>query len=313
MIAMLGAVPNLSGRMYKAYGFVIESELELPELQHYDAGPGSRPDITIRVAPASRAAVAAGTDYGPLFRMSPTCVWFDMADVAEFLISDGAEIIVNPKPNADSASVRLFLLGSAFGAALVQRNLLTLHGNAIRIGDRCLICVGDSGAGKSTLAAAFMRRGFDVLSDDVAPIDASGCAIPGFPRIKLWQDAAERLGIETCGLARIRPEFDKYNVPLTGQDGNPARVAWIYALTKAPSTDLEIERVTGAAKYKLLHDYTYRMEFVQGMRRQADHLRRCGELAPRIAMSRVVRPEAGYDVDRLIDRLIADIQDVGAP
>lgn len=309
---MLGAIPNVAGKLYKAYGFVVESELNLPELRRHDAGDQSHADITIRVAPAPKEALAAGTDYGPYYRMSPTGVWFDIPDVAQFLISDGAEIIVDPKPNADDAGVRLFLLGSAFGAVLIQRNFLTLHGNAIRIGDRCLICVGDSGAGKSTLAAAFMRRGFDVLSDDVAPIDSTGCAIPGFPRIKLWQDAAEILGIETRGLTRIRPELEKYNVPLTCQEGDPAKVAWIYALTKGPSADLGIERVTGAEKYKLLYDYSYRMEFIRGMNRQADHLRRCGELAPRIAMSRVVRPEAGYDVDRLIDRLIEDIQGVGA-
>jgi hypothetical protein len=302
----------MGGKLYKAYGFVVESEMELPELRRHDAGDQPPADIKIRVAPVSKEALAAGRDYGAFFRMSPTGVWFDVPDVAEFLINDGIEIIVHPNPNADDASIRLFLLGSAFGAILIQRSFLTLHGNAIRIGDRCLICVGDSGAGKSTLAAGFMRRGFDVLSDDVAPIDSTGCAIPGFPRIKLWQDAAETLGIETRGLARIRPELEKYNVPLTSQDGDPATVAWIYALTKGPSADLEIERVTGAEKYKLLFDYTYRMEFIQGMNRQADHLRRCGELAPRIAMSRVVRPEAGYDVDKLIDRLIADIRGVGA-
>ena len=309
---MLGATPNVGGKLYAAYGFVVESEVELPELRSHDAGYPSRADITIRVAPASKEALADGMDYGPYYRMSPQGVWFDVPDVAEFLITDGAEIIVHPKPNADDASVRLFLLGSAFGAILSQRSLLTLHGNAIRIGDRCLICVGDSGAGKSTLAAGFMRRGFDVLSDDVAPIDSSGWAIPGFPRMKLWQDAADTLGIETRGLARIRPELEKYNVPLISQGSDPVRVAWIYALTKGPSADLEIERVTGAEKYKLLYDYTYRMEFIQGMNRQAEHLRRGGELAPRIAMSRVVRPEAGYDVNRLIDRLIADIQGVDA-
>lgn len=298
--------------MYTAYGFVVESDVELPELRSHDAGSPERADITIRVAPVSKEALAEGRDYGPYYRMSPTGVWFDVPDVAEFLINDGAEIIVQPKPNADDASVRLFLLGSAFGAILSQRGLLTLHGNAIRIGDRCLICVGDSGAGKSTLAAGFMRRGFDILSDDVAPIDATGCAIPGFPRIKLWQDAAETLGIETRGLARIRPELAKYNVPLARQGSDPVRVAWIYALTKGPSADLEIARVAGAEKYKLLYDYTYRMEFTQGMNRQAEHLRRGGELAPRIAMSRVVRPEAGYDVDKLIDRLIADIKGVDA-
>src|SRR5690349_3515319 len=136
---MQGAIPNVGGKLYTAYGLVVESEVELPELRGHDACDRSQADITIRVASAAKEALAAGTDYGPFYRMSPTGVWFDVPDVAEFLINDGVDIIVNPKPNADDASVRLFLLGSAFGAVLSQRNLLTLHGNAIRIGDRCLI------------------------------------------------------------------------------------------------------------------------------------------------------------------------------
>jgi len=293
---------------YRAYGLTFSSELDLPELRAFGGLDASAVDASIRLAPAPRDGVREGKDHGPFYRMSATQVWFDVPDVGAFLISDGAEILVDPKPGVDESSIRLFLLGSAFGALLIQRNLLTLHGNAVRIGGRCMICVGDAGAGKSTLAAGFMRRGFDVLADDVAPIDASGRAVPGFPRIKLWRDAADGLGIETQGLSRIRPEFDKYNVPLEKQGDEPAIVNWIYVLSKGAQDEFSFERLSGAEKFSALYQHAYRMEFVRGMQREAVHLRSCGALATRIKFSRVVRPEAGFDVDGLIDRLLSDMQ-----
>lgn len=293
---------------YLAYGLVIDSEVDLPELRKLAMGDRSAADVVIRVAPTSRDAVIDGADYGPFYRMSPGHIWFDVPDVAEFIVRDGNEIIVNPRVGVDDGGIRLFLLGSAFGAILSQREFLTLHGNAIRIGDHCMVCVGDSGAGKSTLAAGFMRRGFDILADDVVPIDSACRAIPGFPRIKLWGDAAEKLGIATHGLSRIRPEMEKYNVPLSSQSGEPALVRWIYVLTKGSGPGMELEPVRGAAKYKVLHDYTYRMEFILGMNRQVNHLRSCGELSHRIRVARLIRPERGFDLDGLIDCLILDMR-----
>jgi len=298
----------VTANVYQAYGLTFVSEVDLPELRAVSGPTPVAVDASIRVAAAAREAVLGGEDQGPWYRMNATAVWFEVPDVGAFLIKDGAEILVDPQPGVADSSVRLFLLGSAFGALLIQRKLLTLHGNAIRIGDRCMICVGDAGAGKSTLAAGFMRRGFDVLADDVTPIDASGCAIPGFPRIKLWRDAAEGLGIDVQGLSRIRPELDKYNVPLTKQGGERAPVNWIYVLTKGARDDFLFEQMSGADKYSVLHEHAYRMEFVRGMRRQAEHLRGCGALAPRIKVSRVVRPDAGFDVEGLIDRLLADME-----
>jgi hypothetical protein len=302
---------HVTRQTYKAYGLTFSSEIELPELRAAGGVASAAADAHIRLAPAPREAVAAGEDYGRWYRMSATQAWIEVTDIGAFLVSDGAEIVVDPKPGVDEASVRLYLLGSAFGALLIQRKLLTLHGNAVRIGDRCVICVGDAGAGKSTLAAGFMRRGFDVLADDVVPIDAAGRAIPGFPRIKLWRDAAEQLGIQTEGLSRIRPDMEKFNVPLENHLAEPVPVSWIYVLSKAPRSDFGFTPVSGAAKFTALHEHAYRMEFVQGMRRQAEYLRNCSALAPRVSLSRVVRPDAGFDVDGLIDRLLSDMQSTG--
>ena len=120
-------------------------------------------------------------------------IGIDVPEVGRYACSDGVLITVEAAPGASEDALRLFLLGSALGCLLTQRGLLVLHGNAFVVDGGCAVVLGHSGAGKSTLAAEMHRRGHLVLSDDVVPVDAAGRAIPGWPRIKLWQDALDRL------------------------------------------------------------------------------------------------------------------------
>ena len=111
----------------------------------------------------------------------------------------------HPRPNDND--VRLFLLGSVMGALLHQRGWLPLHGSAIRLPDgTAAIFMGPSGVGKSTLAAAFRRRGYAVAADDVSLIftgaDGSPLLQPAYPELKLWAEAAAKIGEDT---GRVTP------------------------------------------------------------------------------------------------------------
>jgi len=131
---------------YIVFGLVTVSELDLPELRR-DAASESIPDIVISlgvIAEAERASGMYKTADGALLVVE---------DVARYLIKDGAQIVVEPRPGTPLANVRLFLLGSAMGMLIHQRGLLPLHGNSIEIDGCAFAFVGQSGAGKSTLAA----------------------------------------------------------------------------------------------------------------------------------------------------------------
>ena len=171
-----------------------------------------------------------------------------------------------------------------------------------------MVCVGDSGAGKSTLAAGFMQRGYDILADDVVPVDKDCSALPGFPRIKLWQDAADQLGIDTKNLRRIRPDMEKFSYPLFNQFARqPLPVRWVYILDSHNETETVVEPIVGSQKFRPLLDNTYRMVFLQGMALKAEHLQLCGKLAGQIRLARITRPEQGFELDTLIDRILSDI------
>lgn len=291
---------------FTAYQLRIHSELELPEL--LPASPSAAADVCIRRGDLAPLFPDAGSEGQASVNGHAGAVLLQVPGYFRCLVEQGSRITIDAAPGVDEDTVRLFVLGSALGTLLFQRGYLVLHGNAIRIGDACMICVGRSGAGKSTLAAGFMQRGFGILADDVVPIDDHCRALPGFPRIKLWQDAADRVGIVTDGLQRIRPALSKFNVPL--RDAfvtQPLPVRWIYVLESSDSTECSAEPVLGMHCFPHLLEHTYRNEYLPSLQLQADHLRLCGQLASRVHVRRVRRPAQGFALDGLIDFLLADM------
>lgn len=292
---------------YAAYGLTIDSALELPELGPARESTGDA-DVSIRIGTVSRHGTPGAGQCDQATWLDPHTFWLHVDPVAYYLVRDGCSITVMPEPDADPSELRAFLLGSASGALLLQRGFLVLHGNAIRVGDSCLVCVGDSGAGKSTLAAGFLQRGYQVLADDVVAVDESGCAIPGYPRIKLWKDAADYLGVPTEGRERIFPDWDKYNLPLEGFDPDlRLPIRWIYLLGSGDVDAVRIDPVTGMRRFRLLRDNTYRHEYLEGEALLAGHLKQCSRLASRTRLAQVTRPSEGFSLDALIDSLLADV------
>lgn len=295
-------------KRYTCYGLLVESEVELPDLGQPVASTGPA-DITIRygelTAPAPDAMLPLG-----LWRDGSVC-GVEVPDVGRYEARGGKEIVVDPLEDADPRAVRLFLLGSAMGATMMLRGCLVLHGNAIRVGrgaDRAAaVVLGHSGSGKSTLAAEFDRRGFDVLSDDVVPVDADGLALPGYPRIKLWDDALDRLGRTTGDLERIHDDHPKFQVPLQRRSLEPLPLRWLYVLERHADDELVVEPAHGALTFSLLHEHTYRNEMVHGADAVAEHLQQCARLVERARVNRVLRPAETMTTEATADAILADL------
>ena len=296
-----------TGHSYRLYGLRVTSDVALPELL---PATGDESD-TIRLRRASVPADAVAEDHrvGAFCRVSEDALLLEVPDIARFLVRDGKTVDFEMAKGASEDSVRLFLLGSCIGAILFQRGHMLLHGNAFEVGDGCVICVGPSGAGKSTLAAAMMARGHRIVADDVCPIDADGFVIPGMPRLKLWQDSARQMEIETDGLARIRPELAKFNLPLgEAFRSEPAGVKAVYVLSPWNEDHFEIEEIDGLRRFQVLRNNTYRYRYMSGMGGAPEHLKQCAALAPRVAMARIQRPRADFRIDELCDAILADLE-----
>jgi hypothetical protein len=297
--------------LYSCYGLNIESELAIPELIAVIKDPKGivAADVIVKFGEVDPRGLKQGKQLGPFLWVSNESLCLNVPNVATFLVSHGNQITIDPAPGVDEDSIRVFLLGSGLGALLFQRGYLVLHGNAIRIGDQCMICVGHSGSGKSTTAAGFLLRGYEVLADDVVAVDANGCALPGIPRIKLWQDVADKLAISTDGLRHIRPGMQKFNFPVNDQFANNALpIRWVYILNSGHTQEINFELIRGLERFNPLKNNTYRVRFMEGLPLRAQHLKRCGQLAGHIHLSRVTRPNHGFELDGLIDAILADIK-----
>jgi hypothetical protein len=257
-------------RDYSVFGLRVRSNVELPEL--FPATGVAAPDVTIELG--SIPTVTRGEDDG-LNQVEGALVLI-IPEVARYKIEGGNRITVESGPGVPERNVRLFLLGSAFGALLHQRGLLPLHANAIEISGRAVAFMGPSGAGKSTLAAWFHDRGFRVISDDVCVVgfglEGRPHAAPGLPRLRLWAEALELMGRDPQGLSRsfLNDEDEKFDVPVDAAAAarSPMRLAAIYLLDRG---EFSIAPMGGIEAADAVFANTYRGGYLAKTSGQKEH------------------------------------------
>src|SRR5919109_1904880 len=196
---------------YHAFGLSIHSALPLPELTPSPRAAAVGHDVVVRFGRAGerRRPSPGGVGFSSA---SPAEACHHVDNVGAFVVRHGREIIVDPEPDVEERLLRLSLLGPALGLLLYQRGLLVLHASVVARDDHALAFLGKNGFGKSTIAAALHRKGYDLVTDDVAAIrfdDGVPMVLPGFPQVKLWPEAAALLGEDPDQLPVLHPDFDK--------------------------------------------------------------------------------------------------------
>jgi hypothetical protein len=107
---------------------------------------------------------------------------------------DGTELICDPEPGSSEWST--LLPAQALPLAATLRGFEVLHASGVVLRGRAALFAGPPGAGKSSLAAALMRRGAALLSDDTVALQLRGGALiahPGAALLQLLTAEHERL------------------------------------------------------------------------------------------------------------------------
>ncbi len=289
---------------YKAFGLIISSEIECPELI---PSTGS-PDVKIVLGNTPKELINPIFS-GVRFQTKGQEFLLSVDGIARYYVKDGNGITIDKYPNSNLSDVRLFLLGSAIGALIHQRGLLPFHGSSVKIGDNAIILSGLSGAGKSTLAAAFKQKGYLLLSDDISVIsfssDGSPIVNPGFPQMKLWNDSIQKLGENPSSYSKIREEMEKYRLPISSSFWNePLPLSKIFIISSSNLGDLKVEPIKGIEKFSMLKTHTYRFNFVAGSEMQAKHFKSFEILSKRTDIFRLTRPSGKFIFDDLINLIL---------
>lgn len=298
---------------YHAFKLNILSELTLPELFAQPLIINENPDVHIHFGKVSSAGLEHALIKGVTFQSNEHSLWLHIPHIARYLVSEGKRITIEPLIHANEDSVRAFLLGSCMGALLMQRDLFLLHANAIKINDVCVSFAGQSGMGKSTLSAAFLQEGNSILADDICAINQNGEVIPSFPEIRLWADSSQHLAIETDALRQIRPNIEKFALPLgvTQFHTHELPLKVVYILESHNKETFEFLDLTHSQKFNPLKNHTYRAQFLKDFGNNHTHIMNLGLLASKVNVVKVKRPNYGFYLNQLVDLIKTDLKQKG--
>ena len=288
--------------LYHIFGLNIESGIPFLDMPQTEGSP----DVTIAYG-KTPDSLSDPKVSGVRYQAGPGEFLLQVDNVARYYVTNGNSILIERSPGAGDEEVLLFLMGSAMGALLHQRNILPLHGSSIEVDGEGVIFTGPSSIGKSTIAGGFHKRGYALLSDDVCAVTAKNGAdphiIPGFPRLKLWADTLKKLEEDRKGLNRVRldQEFEKYFVPFDNACDRPTPVRSIFVLETTNTDGFEVVPLKAGDKIDPIINNTYRPRFLEGLGGKKEHFKLCAAVAAKAAVIRVTRPKKDFRLDELMD------------
>ncbi|MFK7877322.1 MAG: hypothetical protein AB8B71_16360 [Paracoccaceae bacterium] len=292
---------------YRLFGLNIASELELPELGPpliFD--PLQNAQVVISLGPVPKS-LAGGTRVNEYYEFSEDACLVDVKGIAQYQVSQGATLLVEPVQGAAENDVRTYLFGTVLSVLLHQRKLLPLHIGAVASPAGVIAFTGESGAGKSTLAGLLHKRsGWPMVCDDLAVVQ-TGTPHPilhgGMLRLKLWRETINRLEVPATTVTRDTTRHDKYH--LISPDlfiTEPRPLAALFVLGKGDRPILS--KLTGGAAFSAVMNTIYRPEFAAVFSDQKMIMQSCAEIAKTIDVYRFDRPWDVAALDAGADYLI---------
>jgi len=175
-------------------------------------------------------------------------------DFGRVLISpDGIELLCEPDPAIDEwANILPF---QALPLAATIRGLEVMHASGVVLDGKAVLVSGPPGAGKSSLAAALVRAGGQLLSDDAVALqlDDSGLiAHAGSAVIQLRAPENQRLsGQERAALGRLSGTVADKQRYISDRIPEPAPLGGMFLLARSDA-EPAVERLTAVDPFELI-------------------------------------------------------------
>lgn len=305
-----------SQHWFRAYGLLFAASFSIPEMLPADPADrhvGEAPDVVIAVKDFPDELPSA-LDSSPVHEVNAEALLLRVAGVGRYLVRVGREILIDPDPDASASEVRVYLLGTCVGALLHQRGFLVLHASGVATKRGCVLFTGESGAGKSTLLAELLRRGYQMVVDDVCAVrvDAAGepIVVPSYPRTRLWADAAERFAIDMTNLPRTKPSWDKFERQVAEQfsDREVELTHVVHLAGPYDGDECRLERLGPIDAFTTLVENTYRGILLDGLDRRTSHFTLAGTAARSVKVLRLSRPAGSDSVAMLADLVLDSLE-----
>lgn len=310
---------------YELYGVRLRSAWPFP---FETAGSTARLEISLESQASSffkavraRAGLDGAKDWGVYRSLGDGTAYVRWAETLEGVVSnDGRRVACRRLGNAPPEVLHGYLLGAVLSFALIRQGIEPLHATVVAVDGRAIAIMGDCGYGKSSLAAAFLRDGHRLLTDDLLVLGTTRdglVAHPGAPRIRLFPRMARRMfGPRVRGI-RMNRYTPKVIVPLAASQyhARPIPLTSIYVLSP-PQSRTRSERPTvrrrrlsqRQACIELVRN-TYNMTVTDGAR-LSRQLALAGDIVRRIPLKRLSYPRVPSMLAAARDAILADLADL---
>ena len=300
-------------RHYRLGGLAIASDIDLSDWLPQEERDGSDADVAFRLGGVPPRLVEP--DYvAPVFQTSgrSRCL-LALPGTGRIMIENGNCATFEPDPDAELSPAAALLAGPVQGILWHQRGLLPLRATAVVVDGRALVIAGATAVGKSTLAATLAARGHSVLSDAVCVFRPSGTRgvsmLPGMPRLRLWRDVLDLLGLPADAAARIHRSREEYLVDMPGRGASGAReVAAVVVLTRMGTTPATIERLRGHRAVGALREVIHARREGEALGRRHDMFAALSRLAAAAPVWRLTVSEDPASRSAAVEKALATLE-----
>lgn len=299
-------MPVASTQSYAAFGLTVAADIELPELPRTEPPSPDRADVVVERGTVDRPR---GADDESTVHCESADEYYLLYPAADVLVADGRRIVVDPAEKTPHEVIRHLVIGPAFNHLLHQRDVFVLHASAVAVDGAAVAFVGESGQGKTTTAAAFLRDGHRVLSDDVAAITfpPDGPVVrSGYPSIKLDPAVVDRFDLEIEQVPRTCGARDRHFYRMDrDQPTDPVPLERIYRLEDGGG--VEIGSMPPERQLMTLVSNTYTVAVLGDTREASTNFDRCATLAETVGVRRLRRPRRLEVLSDVVEAVRTDL------
>lgn len=228
----------------------------------------------------------------------------------------GEEIVVNWSETG--TGFEHYLQTAGLSLWLEIRGVLCLHANALATERGVIGLVAPSQMGKTTLTAALAASGMAIMTDDmmaVYPSDAGWRVFPGWPRLRMWPDAARYfVGDAVEQLARVHTRFDKRVVNLEENVGfdfcrHSGSLNRLYLLERRDdaSDDVVMEEMTPRSGLLALMQHSMLASAYRTLGVEEQRLEKLSALVTSVVMKKIVYSSGRQSLERVCKAIQSDL------
>lgn len=229
------------------------------------------------------------------------------------LVENGCKLTYHLKPNGLIMYLQSYILGFGMSMIAMQRGMLSIHCSAVADDKGALLIAGESGAGKSTLTTAFLERGYRLMADDMAWVEAGKETVwarPAFPFQKLCRDVAISKGYDLSELLYINEEKDKFLAPYREEFRTDAiPVKGLIMLGVSGEDELVCKEVTGIQKFYVCANNLFLRHLLGDEKYDPEIGQKCLKVASGIPMYFIGRPPGKDTAAQVIEKAFKAVED----